>query len=266
MEEKWYFVEDGEKKGPFAKIDIGKYIEIGRISGDSYLWKKGFSDWKKLKDIEGLQNIKEEDALIGERTQPFLKMPELSDSPKALTFDKIDPNARQIFIKTGLDRGTIAQEFGPFNLPMLQKLYKGKRINARTLVFFPGLDVWRILGSFEDFEKIFQDKAPIIDEQNRRDWERKPFTARLFFTNEDQFFEGMCRDISMGGMKVLINNFPCELGDEISLNVHPEEESHQFVAKARVVRILDNNGGFSLQFIDLDDKAKRAISSYLARN
>jgi len=264
MEEKWYFVEDGEKKGPFAKKDILKYVEIGRINIDTYVWTKGFADWKRVKDVKEINDHRENTGLIGERTQPFLKMP--GAKPVALNFKTIDPGVKQIFIKTGLDRGTVAKEFGPFDLSMLKKLYKGKRINGKTLVFFPGLDVWRVIGSFEDFEDIFEEAPPEIKESEKRDWERKPFTARLFFTNEDQFFEGICKDISMGGMKVLVDNFPSDLGEEISLNVHPEEESHQFVAKAKVVRKLDNNGGFSLQFIDLDDKAKRAISSYLSKN
>ena len=150
-----------------------------------------------------------------------------------LTLGALDTNKKVVYIKTGLDRGGRAAEYGPYNLEMVKKLYKSKRINGKTLVFFPTLDVWRVLASFTDFEEVFEEMPPIIEDNDKRVWERKPFTARLFFTNNDQFFEGICKDISLGGMKVLIDKLPVELGEEISLNVHPEEEGHQFVAKLR---------------------------------
>ncbi len=264
MEEKWYFVQDGERRGPVSKNDIFKLIQAAKLNRESFVWKQGMADWSKISSLqefsqkeEGLGSLKEE------KTQPFLSVPNLPlDTP--LTFDLVDKDSKSIYIKTGLDRGQKAQEFGPFDLEMLVKLYKGRRINGKTLVFFPGLDVWRVLGSFEDFEKVFHELPPVISAEEKRAWERKPFTARLFFTNEDKFFEGICKDISLGGMKVLINNFRCTLGDVISLNVHPEDPSHQFIAKAKVVRILENDSGFSLEFVDLSQQAKASIGAYLA--
>lgn len=255
IEQKWYFVEDGKRKGPISRKEILQLIKVGKFTDDTYLWLKGFEDWKKLKDISELKQDASQDA----SNVAFDKAPEF-------TLSTIDAHKKIIYIKTGLDRGTKAQEYGPFNLQMLKKLFSSKRINAKTLVFFPGLDVWKILASFEDFKDVFQEEPPIIEEEDKRIWERKPFTARLFFTNKEQFYEGICRDISLGGMKVLIDNFPAELGEEITLNVHPENENHQFIAKAKVVRKLDDDMGFSLQFVDLNDDAKNAINSYLAGN
>jgi hypothetical protein len=146
---------------------------------------------------------------------------------------------------------------------MLKKLYQTSRINGRTLVYFPGLDCWRILAVFSDFEEVFQDLPPIIQESDRRRWERKPFTARLFFTADNQFFEGVCKDISLGGMLVLLEKFPGKVGDVVKLNVHPENQEHQFVAKAKIVRVAKTDGAISMEFVELSDLAKKSIQNYL---
>ncbi|MCB9091879.1 MAG: DUF4339 domain-containing protein [Halobacteriovoraceae bacterium] len=269
MSEKWYYVEEGERKGPISKEEIFKLMQSGSLDAQSFVWTKGYDNWKKIEEVDELENTHHDGA-----TQPSLSsmdntgteelVPKKQVEKTQLNFQKIDPNARMIYLKTGLDRGGRGHEYGPFNLSMVKKLYKQNRINGKTLVFYPGLDVWRVLGSFEDFEHVFEELPPIIEDTDKRVWERKPFTARLFFTNKDQFFEGICKDLSLGGMKVLIDKFPGKLGEEISLNVHPEEEGHQFVAKAKIVRVLDDDAGFSLEFVDLNQDARNAISSYLA--
>jgi len=183
---------------------------------------------------------------------------------QTLRLSSLNPSARNIYIKTGFDRGGTPKEFGPFDLNTLKKLYTEARINGRTLVYFPGIDCWRILGIFDDFEEIFNDLPPIVNESDRRRWERKPFTARLFFTTDNQFYEGICKDLSIGGMQVLLNGFPGKLGDVIKMNVHPENIEHQFVAKAKIVRISKNDGALSMEFLELNDAAKKAIHTYLA--
>ncbi|MDH4469014.1 MAG: GYF domain-containing protein [Bacteriovoracaceae bacterium] len=181
-----------------------------------------------------------------------------------LLLSSLNPTAKNIYIKTGFDRGGTPKEFGPFDLNTLRKLYVESRINGRTLVYFPGIDCWRILGIFDDFENIFNDLPPIINDSDRRRWERKPFTARLFFTSDNNFYEGICKDISVGGMQVLLNAFPGKVGDVIKMNVHPENVEHQFVAKAKIVRISKNDGALSMEFMELNDAAKRAINTYLS--
>jgi hypothetical protein len=183
---------------------------------------------------------------------------------QTMKLSSLNPSARNIYIKTGFDRGGTPKEFGPFDLNTLKKLYIEARINGRTLVYFPGVDCWRILGIFDDFEEIFNDLPPIVNESDRRRWERKPFTARLFFTSDNQFYEGICKDLSIGGMQVLLNSFPGKLGDVIKMNVHPENVEHQFVAKAKIVRISKNDGALSMEFMELSEAAKKAIHTYLA--
>ena len=64
----------------------------------------------------------------------------------------------------------------------------------------------------------------------------------MFFANNDQLFEGVCRDISIGGMQVLVDHFPAQVGERISLNVHPENSEHHFVADGEIVRKVLHDG------------------------
>lgn len=65
-------------------------------------------------------------------------------------------------------------------------------------------------------------------------------------------------------MQVLIHKFPGKVGEIIKLNVHPEDTNHQFVAKAKIVRIAKSDGALSMEFVELNDVARKAIENYLS--
>ena len=48
----WYYVENNDTKGPFTEEEMKTFIDDGTINGNSYVWKAGMEDWKKLKDTE----------------------------------------------------------------------------------------------------------------------------------------------------------------------------------------------------------------------
>ena len=93
--------------------------------------------------------------------------------------------------------------------------------------------------------------------------ERKPFVARMLFHDNSEVYEGACRDISVGGMQILVSDFPGEVGEEIALNVHPENGEYCFVAAGKIVRFLDGKQGFSFRFTELSDDAKKVIENYV---
>jgi hypothetical protein len=55
---------------------------------------------------------------------------------------------------------------------------------------------------------------------------RKPFIARIFFNNDKKFFEGICRDISVGGMQVLVDGFNGNMENVLWI-----EDRHHFFGK-----------------------------------
>ena len=89
------------------------------------------------------------------------------------------------------------------------------------------------------------------------------YLFRLFFHDNSQVYEGICRDISVGGLQILVSDFPCNVGDKVSMNVHPDNTDYHFTASGKVVRKLDGDAGFSLRFEDLSNEASQAISTYI---
>ena len=125
---------------------------------------------------------------------------------------------------------------------------------------------WKVMGDLPEYQDIFQELPPPIKDTDRRTAARKPFIARLFVQNNKKLFEGICRDISIGGMQVLVNDFKGLAGDKISINVHPENTEYHFTAAGVVVRVLEGNSGFSFRFQELNDEAKRSIEKYIQEN
>jgi hypothetical protein len=247
MSEKWFYVVNGKRSGPVSSDFLIGKIKEGEIGKKDFVWAKGMDNWEQVDQVQEIISALSDDLPNNTRN----------------TISHLNPKKKCIYVKTGLDRQKNTKEYGPFSLEMLKKLYSAKRINGKTLVYFSGLDIWKILAFFDDFEEVFEDLPPIIQEDDQRKWQRKPFVARLFFTSDDRFYEGICKDISLGGMQILIDGFPGDVGDEISMNVHPENEDYQFVAKAEIVRRLDSDNGISMKFTNLSDQAKKAISHYI---
>ena len=57
MDREWFILVRGEKKGPFSLLELKqKYT----ITPDTFVWKKGFSSWKKagkVKEFEKFFNV-----------------------------------------------------------------------------------------------------------------------------------------------------------------------------------------------------------------
>ena len=48
----WYVYLDESSYGPVSDREVTGLIEAGRISGATYMWTKGFTDWQQGKDID----------------------------------------------------------------------------------------------------------------------------------------------------------------------------------------------------------------------
>ena len=250
MSDKWYYVQNDEKQGPIDFESVLHLYKNSSLSDEDYVWKKGFDNWTKIKDLSEFTS-----------TQAINEIEENDETIWNLTELKTDINI--IFIRIGVDRGVSAQEYGPYSIDLMLKLYNENRINGKTQVFIQGMSDWVFLSEMPGFEDVFHQMPPLIEESERRANIRKPFIARMFIENNDQVIEGICRDISIGGMQVLIDHFPCKVHDKISINVHPENSEYSFVASGEVVRLLEGNLGFSFRFINLGEDAITAINKYL---
>ncbi len=251
----WYYVEGSERIGPVEENDLHKLLLEGTLNQDSFVWTKGYDNWEKLSDVSELAYL-------------FEKASDDNPSPSVpgIDWDSLSRDQKVFTIKIGLDRGEREVEYGPYCMDELQRAYDEKRINEKTFVYVVGLEDWMFLGDLPIYEKVFNSMPPVIDEIDRRTTTRKPFVARMFFHDSADMFEGVCRDISVGGLQLLISGFPAKIGEVVSMNVHPENSDYHFVAEGEIVRVLDGNQGFCLRFLNLNNEAEDAISNYVAGN
>jgi hypothetical protein len=266
---KWYYVQDGERQGPVGEEGIASLIKDGTLASDSYVWKKGMKDWAHLGDVADLASLlqpaADDDPAFGEEFSNESTASMVMEEPAAASFNwkNIDTQQKIFMIKTGIDRGSNEAEYGPFNLAMLQRLIQEKRINLKTLVYTSGMDTWEFLADTPLAAQITSEVPPVIEESERRKAVRRPFVAKMFLSDDQQVLEGVCRDISIGGLQILVSNPPVRVGDTVSMNVHPDNTQHSFVATGRVVRLLGQGQGLSVRFQNLDEAARSAINAYL---
>lgn len=250
----WYYVDGSQKVGPVSFEDILELIDTGELTGESYVWRKSFNDWKMIKDVDELQ-VQKSNSLNDD-------IPEKIDAI-SFNWEEVSDDQKVYSIKIGLDRGESEQEYGPYSGNLLRKLISEKRINEKTLIFAPGMENWIFLGETPLYEKLSGNIPPIISEKEKRMQIRKPFVARMFFHDNESVFEGICRDISIGGLQILTSAYDGNIGEPISLNVHPDNSDYSFTARGKIVRVLPGGQGFSIRFEDLSQEALDAISSYI---
>jgi hypothetical protein len=262
MADNWYYVQKGNRHGPVAIEVIELMIKNQELKTEDFVWKKGFENWKKIKETSELQIIPapplESTKIPAPPVVPVLK--------KEIKLKDQNPNENIIWIRVGNDRGAPPTEYGPYSINMMKRLFKENRINAKSEVFIKGSDDYKLLADLPEYQEIFEEIPPVIKESDRRLQARKPFIARLFIQNNKNLYEGICRDISIGGMQILLDNFQGKAGDKITINVHPENSEYHFTASGVVVRILEGNSGFSFRFQGLTDEAKRSIEKYVQEN
>lgn len=264
MSTNWYYVEKNDRKGPVDEDKVVSLIKEQVLSEESYVWKKGFSNWLKIKDVdELLVHFKKSETEFSDIPLPH-SLPPVLEKKAGFDWENIDHEQKLFLIKIGLDRQGSEVEYGPYSLNLLKRLFAEKRVNHKTLIFAPGMENWSFLGEIPVYQEIFSEFPPVISDQERRISIRKPFVAKMFFHNNTKVFEGVCRDISVGGLQILVSDYPANVGDMISLNVHPDNSSYSFVASGKIVRLLDGNQGFSIRFSNLSEEAQAAIKSYIS--
>ena len=249
MSSHWFYVENDDKIGPVDKEEIISLIKQKKLLSDSYVWTSGFKNWEKLFAVEVFNLYLKENK---------------SKKNDSFDWEAINRSDKIFFIMVGKDRGNKKETlYGPYSLETLVKLYRESRINERSFIWSSGMKNWKILADIDVFENFFGERPPEVAEIERRGAQRRPFIARMLFHNNDRLYEGICRDISLGGMQILVSGFPAQLGEHISFNAHPDNSDYHFVANGEIVRVLQGDQGFSLRFIEISDEAKSAISKYI---
>ncbi|OGP60615.1 MAG: hypothetical protein A2V67_14405 [Deltaproteobacteria bacterium RBG_13_61_14] len=105
---------------------------------------------------------------------------------------------------------------------------------------------------------------------DRRKSHRVPLRLRVKFPNLQTLMEDYAKDISQGGIFIQSEN-PRQLGDRFIVTmVHPDTKQ-ELELEGEVVRVARREprdpgsvSGMGIRFVDLDEKAKKAIELFLA--
>ena len=260
MSVQWYYVRGESKVGPVDQAEIESLYGNQTLNSGSYVWRKGFTDWEKIKNTSDLSYLS-----ARERTAERELPPSFDSFKQEIDWAGMDENDQIIHIKIGHDRGAGEVEYGPFSITQLKRAYNEHRINEKSYIFTKGMKNWDLLGDTALFSRLTSQTA-LITEKDRRKNVRRPMTAKIMFHDNSQVYDGICRDISVGGMQVLVSNFPGKVGEKIMLNIHPDNSEYCFTASGEVIRLLEGNQGLSLRFSALEESAHKAISSYIENN
>lgn len=142
----WYYVQGSERVGPVDVTTLQDLFSKGDLNLESYVWRKGFQNWERLKDVSELDfssgAIKEE--AVEEITEE-INSPEINFS---FDWKKVRDEEELFFIKIGNDRKNKEQKdlFGPYSLNELKEAITQKRINNHTLIFAAGMPGWIEIG------------------------------------------------------------------------------------------------------------------------
>lgn len=144
----WYYVQGSERIGPVSDEALQELFNKEEIGLESYIWRKGFVNWEKIKDIRELDLSKSsEEVEVREESSPEI----------VFKFDwiSIGEDEYLFFIKTGLDRKLQGDEnlYGPYSLKELRESLEEKRINSKTLIFSAGMLGWGEVGETPLYSK-----------------------------------------------------------------------------------------------------------------
>ena len=228
MSTNWYYVENNERVGPVNESDFLDLIVKSVIGDETYVWRKGLDNWAQAKNLDELKGyLNESNSSIEVNSVSDNKDSEYDkenadsvlrkEADIKFNWDEVDEKSSIFILRIGEDRGGEEKEYGPYSMEVIKKLIKQKRVNHLTQVFSPGMSDWHYLSSIDQLSSSFEEKAEFHERRNSK---RCPISARVFLSDNKSFFQGVCRDVSVGGAQVLVANFPGKEGDIVKVNMH----------------------------------------------
>jgi hypothetical protein len=173
----WYYVLGSERVGPVGIETLKDLFLKEEIGLESYVWRKGFQNWERIKDVNELdfstshetakpQAERRTDGKAKEQVEEIRK-----ESSPEITFNfswnTIRDEEELFFIKVGHDRKTQLETdlFGPYSLVELRDAIDDRRINNRSLIFAAGMPGWVEVGDTPlDPKNLKLNTCNILDE------------------------------------------------------------------------------------------------------
>ena len=282
--QEWFVALGNRWQGPMTAAEVYRKVVNQDISWAHFIWKKGQPNWSRICDTPTFQpavphaptrNVQEEVRERSQETQRSSAKPSVRQAgprkgpPPAPTDDEdVDQKIWCLYFNS--------TQFGPFSSSEIEAMLDSGKIQPRVHVWKDGMSGWERLERLPQFQQFLTTApaipaptpAPSKKKSEQREGPRRPLVAKILLSNDESVVVGVCRDISVGGMQVLTDRIPGEVGSKVKLNVSPPDgekgKFKPFVAHGRIVRLLEDGRGFSFRFERITDAAKRAIDAYIA--
>jgi hypothetical protein len=170
------------------------------------------------------------------------------------------------FIKVNIFDGQ-TQDFGPYDLDDLKRLFIENRIAGGAFIFCSSMSNWKVLADFADYVEIFEEEPPEVTSTQRRIMTRKELESEATLINDQNRFSIRTNDLSMLAVKIVYTdiNYEFELDEAFKLVInHPKFIDEQF--DVNVLRLFDSNGdetAITLRFMQLSKDQKNLISNFV---
>ena len=259
---KWYTVVNARPVGPLSAKEIVQRIQAGELNFASHLWKEGLTGWTRIYDVIDFK------PLLPSEPSPTL-IAEIQRSTQAAPpplAPKQKEELRTWYIY--LDEAN----YGPISDREVQTLMDAGRINSGTYMWQKGFTDWMQAKDIETWAKrlgAMNAKVPAAAAAvaaapaDKRHAPRKPFETKILLTDGKEVGWAICRDISVGGLQVLMDHAPGPAGTALKLNVNAQGNIPGFACEGSIVRILEDGRGFSFRFSSLTEAARSAIEKYI---
>lgn len=255
---KWFTVVNARPVGPLSAKEVVQRIQAHELSFASHVWKEGFTGWTRLYDVIDFKPL-----LPGEPSVALIseiqKIGQATPPPMA---PKPQTELRTWYIY--LDEAN----YGPVSDAEVMGLIQAGRVSASTHMWQKGFADWQQAKDIATWAKAVGSAKPAAAAAapaDKRSGPRKPFETKILLTDGKEVGWAICRDISVGGMQVLMDSSPVPAGTALKLNVNPQGNIPGFACEGTVVRILEDGRGFSFRFTGLSAEARSAIEKYISQ-
>ncbi len=248
-----FFLASGESfVGPFRPSEIFSKLQSKEVSWVDHCYRELEGKWMRISEHPVFQSLQPE---------PPKPKPPTASAPPPPPLSKDKPAETKWFLFQG------ETQTGPYGAGEIKRLLALRQISDQAFVWQEAFTEWKAISELAEF-KFPQgtEKTEAPKSSDRRSSPRKPLVAQIYMTNQKEVVLAICRDVSVGGMQVLTDHIPGVPGDKIQLNVLPPASSglKPFVAEGVLVRILEDQRGFSFRFTQLSNEAKKSIESYVS--
>ena len=261
-EKKWFVAIDERLVGPVSGKEIALWVTGGELRLADFVWQEGFSSWKRiieLKDFQPLLPSEPNPALMAQARTRLQQERQQELTPA--TTAPLPPGAEQRIWFLFMNNA----QYGPFSVSEVHLMVEAGRVNENTYLWKKGMTDWVPAAELGELGLKLGKPAKRSSKKGaeKRHTPRRPFEAKILLTDGQEVGWALCRDISIGGMQILMEHVPGEAGAQLKLNVAASGDIPAFVCDGEIVRVMEDGRGFSFRFLSLPAKAKAAIEKYI---